>query len=248
MGHLAYCCARLAGLAKQAAARPYAGVVANPTPPHGERHWPVQLVVVVAAVAHVGLSPPLVLGPGWLWLTLTLGLLLPLGLIHPVRHINEGRGVRLMAIVLTALINLGNFTSLGLLVMALLDGSQTVGRTLLANAFALWITNLIGFALWYWELDGGGPAIRHNQAYRDHATPADFLFPQMSMPTTSSDGHTWQPLFADYLFLSFTTTTAFSPTDTLPLSRRAKLLIMLQASSSLVTIALVAARAVNILK
>ena len=134
-----------------------------------------------------------------------------------------------------------NFIALFFLLRALLGGHAGDARSLLIDAVNIWLTNVIAFALWYWSIDRGGPASRD---LTTHSMP-DFLFPQMTMddPRFTS----WSPGFVDYLFLSFTNATAFSPTDTLPLSPRAKLLMMADAGVSLLTLALVAARAVNIL-
>ena len=131
----------------------------------------------------------------------------------------------------------------GRLIVGLVRGTegQTAGPLLLTGG-AIWLTNVIVFALWYWELDRGGPAARA-VAPRPHP---DFLFAQMQSPELAPDD--WEPQFADYLYLSFTNATAFSPTDVLPLSRWAKLTMMLHSLISLATVALVIARAVNILK
>jgi len=127
------------------------------------------------------------------------------------------------------------------LVRALLQGHAGTASTLLVDALNVWITNVIVFALWFWSTDRGGPPtcglVKRAQA--------DFLFPQMSLPDREIG--TWIPGFVDYLFLAFTNATAFSPTDTLPLTQRAKLLMMTEAMVSLLTVGLVAARAVNIL-
>jgi hypothetical protein len=113
---------------------------------------------------------------------------------------------------------------------------------LLLNGGVIWLTNVLVFALWYWELDRGGPVGRA-LAVKHHP---DFLFPQMATPQMAPPD--WEPWFPDYFYLSFTNATAFSPTDTLPLSRWAKMLMALQSAVSLSTVALVIARAVNILK
>src|SRR5262249_4693432 len=116
------------------------------------------------------------------------------------------------------------------------------GGALLASGAAIWATNVTAFALWYWELDRGGPAAR---ALGRRPYP-DFLFPQMTSPEVTP--HDWEPAFADYLYLSFTNTVAFSPTDVMPLSRWSKMLMLLQSAVSIVAIALVISRAVNIFK
>ncbi len=147
--------------------------------------------------------------------------------------------------ILIALVNAANVISLILLVHDLLQGKANgkaiVGPQLLFSSLLIWLTNVLVFALWYWELDRGGPDER---SHPDHRQP-DFLFPQMATPQCTHA--TWSPSFMDYLYVSFTNATAFSPTDTMPLAPWAKALMLVQALASLLTIALVAARAVNIL-
>ena len=147
-----------------------------------------------------------------------------------------------LAAALVIVVSIANAVALFALIRRLLGGASTGGRTLLLDALNIWTTNVIVFALWYWQLDRGGPSLDRTV----HHVQSDFLFPQMAIahqhPAASDN-----PGFVDYLFLSFTTCTAFSPTDTLPLTTRMKLLMMLEALISLLTIALVAARAVNIL-
>jgi hypothetical protein len=126
------------------------------------------------------------------------------------------------------------------LVKALLSGNaKSSGQSLLLDAINIWGTNVIAFALWYWNIDRGGPASQGITMVEED----DFLFPQMTLPECKE----WTPGFTDYLYLSFTNASAFSPTDTMPLSERAKLLMMAESAISLLTLALVAARAVNIL-
>jgi len=144
--------------------------------------------------------------------------------------------------IVVLIISLSNARSLWLLLRALLAGSTHNGRALLLDAMNIWATNVIVFALWYWGLDRGGPSIDR----RTPGEPSEFIFPQMTLPAEVV-GSGRAPGFVDYLFLSFTTSTAFSPTDTMPLTIRMKLLMMLEGSISLLTLALVAARAVNIL-
>jgi uncharacterized membrane protein len=178
-----------------------------------------------------------------------MALLLPLSLGAPRRHPNEPKWARIAAVALIAVVNLSNVISLGLLVDALLHGGKALGlqlsthpgTTLFFAAINIWLTNVIVFALWYWELDRGGPDERSSPQHRQ----PDFLFPQMSTPGCTPQG--WRPHFVDYLYVSFTNATAFSPTDTMPLTRWAKLLMLVQSLASLLTIAMVAARAVNIL-
>jgi len=145
-------------------------------------------------------------------------------------------------LALIGMLSLANAWSAALLVSALVHGGyRTDAGPLLVTGAAIWATNVVVFALWYWELDAG---VRPAGPPRTAPAP-DFLFAQMQAPTLSDPD--WEPRFVDYLYLSFTTATAFSPTDTLPLTRWAKLLMMLQSAASLSTLALVVARAVNIL-
>jgi uncharacterized membrane protein len=129
--------------------------------------------------------------------------------------------------------------SLGLLIQGLPHHKESPA-SLLRSAALLWITNVLVFALWYWKLDAGGPLGRERPDAR-----SSFLFPQMMR--NSEEDRYWSPMFFDYLYLAFNTSTAFSPTDTAVLSRWAKVLMMLQSLISLAIIALLAARAVNIL-
>jgi len=197
------------------------------------------------------------LGPRWLAPALEVALLVPLSTITTwnqgrARHATTDahwaeihrfhRLIRRMAVLLTASVTVANTAALAALVHALLNGKVAGGPTLLVDALNISGTNVIIFALWFWTTDRGGAALRGRPIARD----PDFLFPQMTM---AQDGARKQfvPGFVDYLFLAFTNVTAFSPTDTLPLTARAKLLMLAEALISLLTVALVAARAVNIL-
>lgn len=155
------------------------------------------------------------------------------------RRINLVLGMALVIIV-----SLANARALLLLVEALLAGKTENGRTLLVDALNIWATNVVVFSLWYWALDGGSGVPRIDR--RDHKERSEFMFPYMTLPAEIADADA-RPHYVDYLFLSFNTSTAFSPTDTMPLTARMKLLMMLEAIISLLTLALVAARAVNIL-
>jgi uncharacterized membrane protein len=138
-------------------------------------------------------------------------------------------------------LTLTNGRSAWVLIRHLVNGQETDATRLLASGLAIWITNMIAFSLWYWEFDRGGPG-RRSEGIRDFP---DFLFPQMQAPDLAPPD--WEPSFVDYLFLSFTNATAFSPTDVLPMTQWAKLTMMLQSAVSFVTVLLVIARAVNIL-
>jgi hypothetical protein len=182
-------------------------------------------------------------GPSWLLALVVVPLSAVSLLLHrQAKHTYvTGLGYALSGIVTLALIG-----SLGLLIAAL-PGRQEPPRQLLWSAAALWTANILVFAGWYWRLDAGGP---HARESRPEHTEGAFLFPQMTMnePLRAEQGwQTWRPGFMDYLFLAFNTSTAFSPTDVPVLSRWAKAMMMVQALISLATVALLAARAVNIL-
>jgi uncharacterized membrane protein len=161
-------------------------------------------------------------------------------IVNPGHISKEESRLRMVGVALIALITVANVISLTDLIHALLYGSKAGGRALVYASVPIWLTNVIVFGLWYWELDRGGPAARLQVRHRR----PDFLFPQMSTPGCSPG---WTPNFLDYLYTSFTNATAFSPTDTMPLTDWAKLLMMLQSLASLVTVAVVVSRAVNIL-
>jgi uncharacterized membrane protein len=216
------------------------------SPPQHENLWPARTAIVLAAVLYITLPDKLTLGYKWIPVVLELALLVALTAMAPVRHRTEARIQRVASISLIALINLTNISSLVLLIAALLHkgvafhGAPITGETLLLASVQIWLTNILVFALWYWEIDCGGPVARYRASRRE----PDFQFPQMLQPAPQVH---WRPHFVDYLYVSFTNATAFSPTDTMPLTVTAKLLMMVQALASLITVALVAARAVNIL-
>jgi uncharacterized membrane protein len=198
--------------------------------------------VLVAIALYVTLSDHFTVGPRWVVPVLEIVLLLPLMVVAPRLDKEEPGTRRAVAISLIAVINAANVASLALLVKYLTTrGATLTGLELLTSSAAIWFTNIIVFALWYWELDRGGPH-RRNRSKTRHP---DFLFPQMVTPECARPG--WSPYFLDYLFVSFTNASAFSPTDTMPLTPAAKGLFMVQAVTSLLTVVLVAARAVNIL-
>jgi len=146
-----------------------------------------------------------------------------------------------VAIGMIGLVSAANTVSLFLLCRRLLQGGQENGKALILSGVVLWCTNVLLFGLWYWELDRGGPTAR---ADRDPGAPG-FLFPQMSDPRWARPG--WTPQLLDYLYVSLTNATAFSPTDTMPLTVAAKLMMSVQSIVSLATVGLVVARAINIL-
>lgn len=208
-----------------------------------ENRFPVMAAVLLAAALQLTLPRRLSLPPRELLPGLEVLLLVALTVANPVRLNTEHRLLRVSSAALVALITLANGASAFLLAQRLVLG--TAGSdpiALLLAGGSIYLTNIIAFGLWYWEFDRGGPFARR-RGDRPHG---DFLFAQMAMPEVAS--HNWEPRFVDYLYVSFTNATAFSPTDTLPLSRWAKLLMATQSLVSLVTVALVVARAVNILK
>ena len=219
--------------------------------------WLARGAIAIVAGLQMLVVNNLSFGPRWLAPSLELALLIPLSAATAwnqgrARHatteahwsivVHHHRLIRRAAITLTGLITVMNTAALVSLVRALLAGKAGSAPTLLVDALNIWGTNVIIFALWFWAVDRGGAVMRgHPQA-----GSLDFLFPQMTLPTDGKSAP-FVPGFVDYLFLSFTNATAFSPTDTLPLSHLAKLLMMAEALISLLTVALVAARAVNIL-
>jgi hypothetical protein len=210
--------------------------------------WEPLVVVALAIVIDILLPDKLSpLHPIWLLPVLEGALLIGLvasSMSSPHPRVHHSMLRRRVAIGLTALVSAVNLISLGLLVHFLLQPvhhSPIDGHALILAGSALWITNVLLFGLWYWELDRGGPVARRLLEER----PADFLFPQMSEPKWAPEG--WNPKLVDYLYVSLTNATAFSPTDTMPLTAMAKWLMSAQAVASLVTVGLVVARAVNIL-
>ena len=213
----------------------------RPTGP--ENRLPVAASILVAIALQVWLSGRYGLHPRWLLPVLEIALLVVLTAINPVRLSRTTRVGRYLSMALAGLITLDNVVSALVLDYGILTGktgNDALG--LLSTGAAIYVTNIIVFGIWYWELDRGGP---FNRAAGTDPHP-DFLFPQMVSPELSPEH--WEPYFLDYLYTSFTNVMAFSPTDTMPLSRWAKSLMALQSAIALSTTALVLARAVNILK
>ncbi|HZS13859.1 MAG TPA: hypothetical protein VFC09_04615 [Candidatus Dormibacteraeota bacterium] len=204
-------------------------------------YWPARIAVAAAVGLYFVLPDRLIPGPRWIVPMLEGGVLLVLSTTTPHRTTEQSSRRRTLAILLVAIVTVTNLINLGLLVHALIHGGVQNGRELIFASAAVWFTNVIVFGLWYWELDRGGPQARHDPQHRE----PDFLFPQMTTPGAGRPG--WAPAFVDYLYVSFTNATAFSPTDTMPLTPIAKSLMAVQSAGSLLTVALVAARAVNIL-
>lgn len=229
----------------------------TPTDPASERHTSVggalrtivrwdpyvgpQLVVLGAILLDISLPNKLTIGPSWLLPAVEALLLVGLTVSLRIPGIKWSPTHRTVAIGLIALVSVVNIVSLALLVHQLLRGGNhnATGHRLILAGMVLWVTNVLLFGLWFWELDRGGPVAR-----RTASDPPDFLFPQMNDPERFAQ---WEPNLIDYLYVSFTNATAFSPTDAMPLSRTAKVLMAVQATTALATIGLVVARAVNIL-
>ncbi|MEO6913570.1 MAG: hypothetical protein ABI182_06065 [Candidatus Baltobacteraceae bacterium] len=216
-----------------------------------EPRWHAAIAVVIALLLYVTLPPKLTFGPLWLVPLMTLALMVPLLIFSPYRH-QETQWQRILSIVLIIIINLANIVSVILLVFSLVVPHQhtksATGTQLILSAAQIWLTNILVYGLWFWEIDGGGPDVRAHTVLAHRSYKPDFAFPQMLMPDRmASLDPAWKPRFLDYVFVSFTNATAFSPTDTFPLSQAAKLLFMGEAVTALVTIAVIAGRAVNIL-
>jgi hypothetical protein len=216
-------------------------VSTNPRP-NQEARWPAILALFAIVGLRLALPRSLAASPAWLPLVVVTLLVIPTVL---ARRMSRHQLNRWLSFVIVGIVTLDMIWSLSLLVAALLARKLPPAQLLL-SAVILWASNILIFASWYWRLDAGGPNARERRAIHDEGS---FLFPQMTLDDSDPDSPAsgWSPGFVDYLFLAFNTSTAFSPTDVPVLSRWAKLLMMLQASISLATIALLAARAVNIL-
>jgi uncharacterized membrane protein len=208
-----------------------------------EARWPAVIAALATGVLFMAMPATLTVGPGWLLVTVVAVLMVPVTLTHRAgRHdLNQ-----ILAYALLVVITLAVLSSLILLVLRL-PAHKEAPVELLRAAAALWVSNMLVFASWYWRLDGGGPNERDRRGVH---TDGAFLFPQMMMDPElrrQMGEDQWSPGFIDYLFLAFNTSTAFSPTDVPVLSRWAKAMMIVQSVISLATLALLAARAVNIL-
>jgi len=217
--------------------RPY------PPPATPEPVWPAQLTVLVAIGLQLTLPERLTLRPGWLLPAFEGLLVIGLMLASPRQLEYEHPRRKHAAVALIAFVSAANIYSLTELSKHLLHKGipANSGRELIISGMLIWLTNFLLFALWYWEIDRGGPGVR--AAGKD--TAPDFLFPQMS--DDRIEPLEWRPQFIDYLYVSLTNATAFSPTDTMPLTPMAKTIMGIQSLVSLVTIGLIVSRAVNIL-
>jgi hypothetical protein len=209
-----------------------------------EPRWPVIIALLSAGGLYMALPDSLAVGPRWLQLVIVSVLLIPTVITH---RKGQHKLNHILGHVLAGVITFFMLWSLFLLIKALPEKKEDP-VALLRSAAALWVTNIIVFAYWYWRLDAGGPHIR--DARPGHSDGA-FLFPQMTLEDKAAADNQkrspWSPRFIDYLFIAFNTSTAFSPTDCPVLSRWAKVLTMLQATISLAAIVGLGARAINIL-
>jgi hypothetical protein len=208
----------------------------------GDPFWPPQLAIAVAIVINLLLSEKVTIGPNWLLPSIEGLALVVLAAQTWGRRATEFSARRRgLAMFVIGLVSIANIVSLGLLVHYLVSGGKAGGHALIGSGGLLLANNVLLFSVWYWELDRGGPVMR----YQKPDAWADFQFPQMENPQFAPKG--WRPGFGDYLYMSLTNTTAFSPTDTMPLTHAAKAVMGLQSVAAAVTVGLVVARAVNIL-
>jgi hypothetical protein len=220
----------------------------------GESRWPAAVATLLAIGLYGALPSDLVLGPRYIIPVLEAVILVVVVLENPVRMTKQSRRGRLGALALTFVISASNLVSLVLLLHRLVaSGTDDAGPLLLA-ALQVWLTNVIVFALTFWELDRGGPVIRH-LATRLVLPKADFRFPQdedhdaiNEVAKGSSAKSGWMPKFIDYAYVSLTNSSAFSPTDTMPLTTRAKMLMGAESTMALITSVVVIAKGVGSLK
>ena len=207
-----------------------------------ESRWPVLIAILAAVAIQHAIPEQYTVLPRWPLVVMELTLLLVMLVINPVRLSRPTTIGRWAGLILTAAITIDNTASAVVLAKRILSGEvSNDAAVLLGGGAGIFVTNVIAFGIWYWELDRGGPFARRAGQNRF----PDFSFPQMSDPTNAQPD--WRPTFVDYLYVSFTNVVAFSPTDTMPLARWAKLMMAVQAMVSMATIALVIARAVNVL-
>lgn len=219
----------------------------------GEARLPGVAATLVAIALYLLLPQQLLITPRYVLPTLECVLLIPLVAINPRRLTRQTRAFRVLSLTLVAVIAASNLLALGTLVHELVSAEVKDGQALLVASLQIWLTNVIVFGLAYWELDRGGPVSR-TQVPREELPLADFRFSQdenddavQEVSDGSSKTSDWVPTLMDYLYVSVTNSTAFSPTDTMPLSSRAKFLMSVESVAALLTSLLVIARAVSIL-
>ncbi|HXT89712.1 MAG TPA: hypothetical protein VN714_10705 [Trebonia sp.] len=211
----------------------------------GEIRWPVAVITAVGIALQMGVPEHLlIVSPAWIFPAAQGVLLVIIVAANPHRINRESKVLRSLSLVLAAMISLANGYSVARLCIGITQG--TMGKSpsqLLTTGAFIWLTNIVVFGLWYWEFDRGGPVARALNLKNRYP---DFQFPQMISPPEMVPPD-WEPAFFDYLYLAFTNATAFSPTDVMPMSRWAKIAMTVQSLISIVTVALVVSRAVNIL-
>jgi hypothetical protein len=215
---------------------------ASPTPLI-ESRWPVVLTVL-AVISLLAVLPGRVrVLPSWvvyvggaMLITPMAGVMLTVG---NARWLRIERTIMLFFVMATAITTIANLTNL--ILMMVNRSAELSGTRLLASSIGVWVTNVLVFSLLYWQMDRGGPEARTSRTSKK----PDWQFTETGAPEEAPDD--WRPTFIDYLFLAYTTATAFSPTDVMPLTSRAKILMMLEGLIALATIVVVAARAINIL-
>jgi hypothetical protein len=228
--------------------------VRRPPPGEGESRWPAAIATIIAIVLYGALPNTLLIGPRYVIPVLEIAILVAVIAENPIRMTKQSRRSRVAAIVLTLLILATNLVSLGLLLRKLVGTGSDTGGALLLAALQVWLTNVIVFGLAFWQMDRGGPVVRWHVA-RQSLPLADFRFPQdedrdtvieVSRGSAATSG--WLPRFVDYAYMSLTNSSAFSPTDTMPLTTRAKLLMALESTMALITSVVVIAKGVGSLK
>lgn len=209
--------------------------------PIGRRElWHAQLVFLLAVALQFTIPNELRVGDKYVVSIIELILVAGIGITAPKRHISFQNFNRTIAILLIGVVSFASLSSLVLVINSLLNGNDILGKHLLIAAFVIFLTNIIAFSLLYWEMDGPGLT-----GYRKHDASPKFDFPQMESKIREAER--WEPTYFDYLYISITNSSAFSPTDTLPLTHTAKSVMGVQSLISLLIVVLVTARAVNIL-
>jgi len=216
----------------------------DPEKEYKVERWPASLALLACAVLYASLPEALVIKPKWLVPVLILLPLIPLTISTRSKSQHQRRWIRPVTIGTIAVINIANIVSMALLIHRQFWHHTAVaqnGRTLFFSGILIWVTNVLVFGLWFWELDRGGPSVRGTKNERW----PDFQFPQMATPEMTKPD--WHPRLYDYLYVGFTNASAFSPTDAMPLTVLAKALMTLESGVSMLTIVVVVARAINIL-